>query len=165
MASLSDWVFVEHPICGESYLSVKCFKISKGAPFTYGSWVFQSGVFEVVFRSISLCGGHLRASFPFLSVLWFSWAYSLKFSKPGILGACPSCAVSMHTPMQYVCLMWNSNPLLFRDNNHTFVILLGPRSDSNFLFAMTTFHPSDPRVGLWFKQAKQRPALGFYKGY
>lgn len=124
MASLSDGVLVEHPICGESYLSVKCFKISQGAPFTYGSCVFQSGVFELVFRSISLCGDPLRASFPFLSVLWFSWAYSLKFSKPGILRACLSYAVSMHTPMQYVCLMWSSNPLLFRDNNHTFVTLV-----------------------------------------
>lgn len=69
MASLSDWVIVEHSSYGESSLSVKCFKISKGAPFTYGSCVFQSGVFELAFISISLCGDPLRASFPFLSVL------------------------------------------------------------------------------------------------
>ena len=63
-----------------------------------------------------------KFSFPFSGVIFLG--IFPEVLKTRYFGACLSYAVSMHTPMQYVCLMWSSNPLLFRDSNHTFVILL-----------------------------------------
>ena len=115
---------------------------------------------------LSLCVGPLRAGFPFPAVLWFSWAYSLWFSKPGVLGACLSYAGSKGFYAWCGAQIPHSSekttiPLCFFLIWTQVWLRIGP----NFLFAMTTFHPSDPGMGLWFKQAKQSPALGFYKGH